>query len=356
MIGEIMEWNDVVSKRKNTYNWKKDVPSIELINQIVQEIHQYCPSKQRKIPFYLDILDNSKEYNQNLKLYNLLLENKSSISRMLVEWIDQRVAAKECPFQDYVYDKSKCHRDIGYVISGYANDIRYSSNLSTIRNSRSYWKDGEPQVRQFAEILAHKFIKTQLLSLLNENNITQKFKNKISDLCDIIINVIDRGYSSIPAEEKGQGNIRYEIFEGTDRKGLGLANDIRNPQVLSPYLFVFSSRTLNDNEIGWNREMQDHVKARNVSENEIGITSMFAALSASAKGLDTGFCACIRNGSEIARMLGHKNEQVLLYLGVGYRDDNKKYYCPVIHDFKDIPNRDYDQKPSLEKYYKFKSL
>lgn len=350
-----MEWNQIISKRRNTYNWKTEIPPIELINQIVEEIHKYCPSKQRKIPFYLDVLDTA-DYNHNPEAYDLLIANRSVIAQELIDWIDQQVKSKKIPFKGYIYDKSKCHRDIEYVLSGYANDLKYNSNLSTVRNAKSYWKEGKPQVRQFAEILAHKFIKSKISLLFEENKINNESMIKISNLSDIIINVIDKGVSAAPSEEPGQNNIRHEIFEGTDRKGLGFADDIRNPQVLAPFLFVFSTRSLTEKEIGLNNELNDHIKARNVSENEIGLASMFAVLSATNKGLDTGFCACIRNGSKIAEMLGHQQETVLLYLGIGYRDNSEKYYSPLIHNHLDIPKSDYDQKPELSTYFKLLNL
>lgn len=347
-----MNWNKLITNRHNTYNWSNKIPARELIDQIVEELHTYAPSKQRKVPYYLDVIDN-KDYNYNPKLFNLILINKTSIQNKVVEWISQQVSANIPPFDGYKYDRSKCIRDVGYVLSGYANDVKFNSNRSTIRMSKAYWNNGVPQVRQFVEIKTHTYIKELLLNILDSNSIVGESRDHLSSLCDITISVIENGISSIPKVKEGKGNLRFEIFEGTDRKGDGRANDLKNPQVLAPYLFVFSSRTLDPKEIGLNRELHDHIKARNVSENEIGLASMFTVLSATAKKLDTGFCACIRNGNEIAERLGHKNESVILYVGVGYSDPNSKYYCPSIHEHLDIPDSNFDKKPSLNRYYKF---
>lgn len=348
-----MEWNKIIAGRKNTYNWLDQVPDRSVIEEIVSEIHNFCPSKQRKVPFYIDIIDNT-EYNHNPILFNFLLDNKLLIQMAVTSWLKSQVEKNIEPFANYVYDESKCLRDIGYVISGFANDVKYNTNKYTCQMAAGYYKDGKPQVRQFIEVHTHLYLKEFLLNLLRDNDLIDAIP-LIEDRTNIIINVIDQGLSKLPVVVEGLHNLRYDIFYGTDRKGNNQANDLRNPQVLAPWLLVFSMRILDD--VGLNIEMKDHIKARNVSENEIGLASMFASLSASAKGLDTGFCACIRNGKEIGKRLGHRpGEDTLLYLGLGYGSPSKQYYNPVIHTKLSIPDSDYDQKPSLETYCNFINL
>lgn len=345
-----MEWNNIISKRKNTYNWLEQIPSRSLIEEIVSEIHKFCPSKQRKMPFYIDLLDNNN-YNHNIKLYNFLLENKESIQKNTTAWLKTQVLGKVDPFLNYIYDEAKCFRDIGFVISGMANDIKFNTNKYTCQMASGYYKDGKIQVRKFAEVQTHRYLKQFLLDLAAKCQIDNESINLLNDRSNIIINVLDKGLASLPPVVEGIHNIRHDIFFGTDRKGNNRADDLRNPQVLAPWLLVFSMRILDD--VGLNTEMKDPNKARNVSENEIGLASMFAVLSATAKGLDTGFCACIRNGSEISKRLGHRqNEDVLLYIGIGYRNNETKYYNPLIHQYLHIPDSDYDTKPTSDKYFK----
>jgi hypothetical protein len=348
-----MEWNKVIANRRNTYSWLDKVPDKSLVDQIVQELHDYCPSKQRKVPFYLDIIENT-DFNNDTAAYEFLLSSKDQIRQEAVSFIEKRIAIGDDTFINYVYDQSKCLRDVGYVVSSYANDLRYNTNKSTIEMARGYWLNGKPQIRRFAEVPVHRHLKEFIVNQASIYNVNQLSINRIESLCDIIINVIEHGIETLPEEMVGTGNLRYDIFRGTDRKGQGFASDIRNPQVLAPYVLVFSQRDLSDNEIGLNTEMHDPHKARNVSENEIGLASMFVTLSAAAKGLDTGFCACIRNGDDIAKRLGHKGP-VLLYVGLGYSSTKKQYFNPIVHETMDIPDSNYDQKPSLETYYKFVS-
>ncbi len=347
-----MQWNDFILNRKTTYSWDNRVPDKTLIDEIIKEIHNFCPSKQRKVPFYIDLIDNT-EHNYRPIAYRILLDNKTNIQNAVTEFIKEKVKQGIPPFNGYQYDEAKCVRDVGYVISGYANDLKYESNKNTCYMASSYWKNDVPQVRQSVEVVVHAYIKDLLVLLLQNNNAESQAITEIKDLADTVILVIKNGKFALPEIIQGKGNLRYDIFQGTDRKGNGVGNDIRNPQVLAPWLLAFSVRHLDDTAIGLNDEMKDPIKARNISENEIGLVSMFTVLSALAKGLDTGFCACIRNGSEIAQRLGHKKEeQVILYLGIGYGSTAVSYYNPVIHEHLGIPNRDYDIKPPLDVYFK----
>jgi len=271
---------------------------------------------------------------------------------LVINFIENQIIEKKVIFIGYIYDQLKCYRDISYVISAYANDIRFLSNKSTLEMAKGYWIDGTPQVRLFAEIVVHKFIKSTLVEIFLKNNINQSTIDHLVSLCDIIINVLEYGLNSLPKEKVTTNSLRHDIFLGTDRTGNGFANDLRNPQVLAPYLFVFSQRTLNEADINLNIEIKDPIKARNFSKNEIGLASMFTVFSATNLGLDTGFCACIRNGNQIGNRLGH-NDPVLLYIGIGYSSKEKIYFNPVIHEYLSIPDSDYDVRPNLDTHYKF---
>jgi len=70
-----MDWKTIIKNRKNTYSWSSKVPDKSLIDKIVDEIHEFCPSKQKKVPFYLDVLPNF-EYNHDQDAFHLLLKSK----------------------------------------------------------------------------------------------------------------------------------------------------------------------------------------------------------------------------------------------------------------------------------------
>ena len=47
----MVNWIDAAHERVNAYNWLDTQPSIELIESILQELHDYSPSKQRLVRY-----------------------------------------------------------------------------------------------------------------------------------------------------------------------------------------------------------------------------------------------------------------------------------------------------------------
>ena len=287
-----------------------------------------------------------------------MISNKSLIQTQATDWIAQQVAQGVTPFNGYIYDASKCTRDIGYMLSAIINDVRYSTNQYTRDYVSTYWKDGDPRVRQFAEIPTWNYIKELVINqiLPTANNLEVGVAEQISTLIDNLKSVIQNGPSALPVLITGLSRIRMKLWESVDRKGNGKIDDIRNPQVLAPWLLLFSYRHLTDQEIGINVELKSSNKSREISQNEIGMASMFAVLSAESKGLDTAFCACIRNKAEIAALLGHNNLDIpIVAVGIGHRDTTpgKNYFNRLIYEIKGIPDSDYDTRPAITKYVRY---
>lgn len=352
-----MEWTNVISKRRTTYRWTDQTPDRSLIDEIVQEIHHYCPSKQKKVPFFIDIIDNT-DPNAAPNAVQLLINNKTHIQTQATNWIVQQVAQNIPPFNGFVYDASKCNRDIGYMLSAIINDVRYSTNQYTRDYVSTYWKNGAPRVRQFAEIFTWSYVKDLILNNIfsTANNIEAGVAEQIATLIENIKAVIQNGPSSLPVLIPGLSRIRMKLWESVDRQGNGKVDDIRNPQVLAPWLLLFSSRHLTDQEIGLNVELKISSYNREIAQNEIGMASMFAVLSAESKGLDTAFCACIRNKSQIATLLGHRNSEIpIVAVGIGHRDTSpgNTYFNKLIYDTKNIPDSNYDTRPAMTKYVRY---
>ena len=244
------------------------------------------------------------------------------------------------------------------MMSAIINDIRYSTNQYTRDYVSTYWKNGAPRVRQFAEIPTWEYIKGLVINqiLPTGNNIETGVAEQISTLIDNLKSVIQNGPSSLPVLIPGLTRIRMKLWESVDRKGNGKVDDIRNPQVLAPWLLLFSYRHLTDQEIGLNLEMKISSNNREISQNEIGMASMFAVLSAESKGLDTAFCACIRNKSEIATLLGHNSAEIpVVAVGLGHRnnDSGTTYFNKLIYDIKNIPDSNFDTRPLMTKYVRY---
>lgn len=148
--------------------------------------------------------------------------------------------------------------------------------------------------------------------------------------------------------------LRMDLYATTDRSPVNEQWSHYNPQVLAPYLFVWSDRDLDtivlpqDGKTDINIEYQNPEWARQSNMLEIGLSSMFVALSAADKGLQSGFCKCIKNAEIIDDKYGF---WPLLMLGVGYeKPDAPYYYCPILKREVQTPSDSWNPKPEVDQY------
>ena len=100
--------------------------------------------------------------NRYPNAYDLLNANKLFIQKEATAWIQDQVDAGTSGFVGYTYNRSKCERDVGYIIDAYLNDLRYGGNEKLRNTIKYYWDQGVAQVdgdRQ-PEIQTHNFIGT----------------------------------------------------------------------------------------------------------------------------------------------------------------------------------------------------
>lgn len=364
-----MDWKNILKNRETVYNWTDEVPPKELIDQILQELHDHCPSKQRKVPFFIDVIDNT-DPNVCPLAHDFLLRNKEFIQAQVAGWIEHQVANKISPFENYVYDQSKCVRDVGYIVDSFLLDLRYDTNEYTLKLSSTYWKDGVSVVRRFAEAAAHTYMKTLIVDYIFKNQEATKYQERfdqhisttaveaesdvyVMNLINMLIDMVQTGVNSYTVTP-GVKRTRFKMFEGADRKNEGMIDDIRNPQVLAPWVLAFSYRVLNEEEIGLNVDLNNTPYFKQIMWQEVGIASTFIMLSAIDKGLSTAFCGCINNPKEMTNLLGHDSDnELILYMGLGYKKPGDTFYNPILHGQTHIPDSDFDTKPPMSKYIKY---
>ena len=133
-------------------------------------------------------------------------------------------------YAGYIYESSRCYRDIGYVLDGYLHDLRYGGNYQTRYVSNRFWNGTTPQLSgdRKPEITAQTFIKNLIINTLlpqNSYSVLQSSiprytnglisyeiagANKISDLADSFIAVLTNGLTSLPELEYGVTMIRLQ--------------------------------------------------------------------------------------------------------------------------------------------------
>ena len=162
----------------------------------------------------------------------LLELNKKFIQEETIAFIQYNVVNNISPYVYYTYNAEKCRRDISYIIEGYISDLRHGGNRQTVSNSSKYFENGVPQVDgdRLPEVAAHTFIKGLIQNFILDNipfsykqSIVPQVTNnaivaetagatKLSDLSDIVINVITNGLSSLPAIVSNRGSIKFPGF------------------------------------------------------------------------------------------------------------------------------------------------
>jgi|TARA_B110000908_G_scaffold142132_1_gene170158 hypothetical protein len=66
-----MDFDSVSQNRINTYNWTDQIPDQALIDNIMQGIHDYVPSKQRKVRYDIRVIPAHKMPELRQKIYQV---------------------------------------------------------------------------------------------------------------------------------------------------------------------------------------------------------------------------------------------------------------------------------------------
>lgn len=60
-----MDWQQILKNKQQTFNWSDKIPDRKIIDQILDELHNYCPSKQNSVPYKIEVLDWSNKERRN---------------------------------------------------------------------------------------------------------------------------------------------------------------------------------------------------------------------------------------------------------------------------------------------------
>lgn len=132
-----------------------------------------------------------------------------------------------------------------------------------------------------------------------------------------------------------------------------------NPQVLAPYLLVFSFRNPGEFDADFSGHGFNNY-AKQLSCIETGLASDFIVHAAAARGLNCGFCRCYDTNflpDKIASKLGIDSvHDIIVSMGIGYGSDARETFNPHTNMMVPAP---YDAKwktepkPDTSEYIKF---
>ena len=162
--------------------------------------------------------------------YSLLNSNKAYLQAEATAYITAQVNAGATGFSGYTFDITKTQKDVGLIIDAYLHDLRYGGNQETSKNAGFFWDGATAQIsgtRQ-AEINYHTEIRniinnfiltnTAHTSLSASSQVIDNSKTtesgvtaRITELSNIIINVITTGLSALPTHvPTGAGTIKFQ--------------------------------------------------------------------------------------------------------------------------------------------------
>lgn len=153
--------------------------------------------------------------------YDLMIANREFIKAETIAYLNQVV------FTPFNYDQVKCRRDIGYIIDAVTYDTIYGGNSQTIDAADEYYSSGVLQVPlgtkratwetfDYIGDVAGLCVQDILVTAINTTTLQSQTLSspssaaegqKISDLFDIVADLIENGYSSIVTLEEVLSNL-----------------------------------------------------------------------------------------------------------------------------------------------------
>jgi len=123
----------------------------------------------------------------------LFQDEKDDTQRLVTNFIDSRFFLLD-------YDRAVCQRDIGLIIDAVAYDLKFGSNFRTITAGRAYVRGTASvvnTVQKTATIDAFNKLKQLLIPIVAEEG-DLSASNTVSDLMDILLNILTDGVSAVP--------------------------------------------------------------------------------------------------------------------------------------------------------------
>jgi hypothetical protein len=187
----------------------------QLIDHIIEIIENGPSAANEKTPISLTVSESADVAAS----FEILLANRSFIQEEVLFYLG---ATQEL----FSYDKTKCRRDMGYIIDAVTYDVIYDGNSQTIDAADEYYSGGVLQVplkektatfKTFDYIgdLAGLCMTNTPIAALNTVTSqvtdlpasTQSKGQLVSDLFDIVADLIRNGYSSVVTLEEVLGGL-----------------------------------------------------------------------------------------------------------------------------------------------------
>jgi nitroreductase len=120
---DINSWDKVCNDRIATFNWTTEVPDKGVIKKIIHSIHEFAPSKQRRVRYTIDIVPNYENEQRKHMIYAGTKANPSRINgrynpQVLAPWLLAFDIRYEANIENYDrgYYENETWLDIGIAM------------------------------------------------------------------------------------------------------------------------------------------------------------------------------------------------------------------------------------------------
>lgn len=210
------------------------------------------------------------------------------------------------------------------------------------------------------------------IDIINQRHTTFAWTDDVVDKT-IIEDVFFETYNHIPSKNlqfpytiisyrNANQNIKKEVMNICHRNNnKSVDEDFGNPQLLAPWLIIFIGRNVSNLSNRYEKNLVVSSHAQNDLQNlEIGMVSLFLSLSFASRGIQTGFCRCIRDKNKLGNLF-NIDQPVEFIMGVGYGKDNKTRYSyndPRTDNLQMIPYKPINAgkvypRPDFDEIFKF---
>ncbi len=212
---------------------------------LISSNKEFIKDEAREYIAYRVVQDTAQNYFP--VAVTLLQSNRNFILAEMSAWIRFQISNNVAPFGGYDYNetqRSKCERDVGYLLDAYAYDLRYGGNEKTIEVNREFYINGVAQLYHIPqEVATHEFL-TDLISNYVLKSILYPTKqspivqtqvlgvsgetagiSKAATLSNITRDVIANGLGSLPAVQFNLAFANYTYNAAKCERDVGYVID-----------------------------------------------------------------------------------------------------------------------------------
>lgn len=151
-----------------------------------------------------------------------ILNNKTLIIDSVISYISEN-------FSSITFDRVKCSRDVGYIIEALTNDLLFGTNYNTVTAGNAYQRANAAFVLSDQQVGTVATIR-QVGVLISALAVDATTKTTITDLIEVIIDIIEGGTSAapvivFPASPASSNNEEYAALQIQNNRTL-IVNDL----------------------------------------------------------------------------------------------------------------------------------